>query len=49
MFIYLEGGILQGATKKNKYDTSRDDQHHLLKYSLRDPYKRPAGCQRISG
>lgn len=30
MFIYLEGGILQGVTKKKKYDVSCDDQHHLL-------------------
>lgn len=30
MFIYLEGGILQGVTKKNKYDAGCDDQHHLL-------------------
>lgn len=30
MFIYLEGGNLQGVTKKNKYDARHDDQHHLL-------------------
>lgn len=49
MFIYLEGGILQGVRKKNKYDMSQDDQHHLLLWKLCDPYQQPNARQQTRG